>query len=37
VVLIGSLRHRDRRAEDMWGELYVRSNTGIGRAAAIAH
>jgi cation/acetate symporter len=36
-VLIGSLLYRDRRAEDMWDELYVRSNTGIGRAAAAAH
>jgi cation/acetate symporter len=36
-VLIGSLLYRDRRAEEMWDELYVRSNTGIGRAAATAH
>jgi cation/acetate symporter len=36
-VLIGSLLYRDRRAEDIWDELYVRSNTGIGRAAATAH
>jgi cation/acetate symporter len=36
-VLIGSLLYRDRRAEDMWDELYVRSNTGIGRAAATSH
>jgi len=36
-VLIGSLLYRDRRAEQMWEELYVRSNTGIGRAAAAAH
>jgi cation/acetate symporter len=36
-VLIGSLLYRDRRAEEMWDELYVRSNTGIGRAAASAH
>ena len=33
-VLIGSLLYRDKRAEEMWAELYVRSNTGIGRAAA---
>jgi cation/acetate symporter len=32
-VLFGSLLYRDRRAEDMWDELYVRSNTGLGRAA----
>jgi cation/acetate symporter len=36
-VLIGSLLYRDPRAEDMWDELYVRSNTGIGRAAAASH
>jgi cation/acetate symporter len=36
-VLIGSLLYRDRRAQEMWDELYVRSNTGIGRAAAAAH
>jgi cation/acetate symporter len=33
-VLIGSLLYRDKRAEEMWAELYVRSNTGIGRASA---
>ncbi len=36
-VLIGSLLYRDKRAEEMWEELYVRSNTGIGRVAAAAH
>jgi len=36
-VIIGSLLYRDKRAEDMWDELYVRSNTGIGRAAAVTH
>jgi len=36
-VFLGSLLYRDRRAEEMWDELYVRSNTGIGRAAATAH
>jgi len=36
-VLLGSLLYRDRRAEDMWDELYVRSNTGIGRTAAVVH
>ena len=35
-VIIGSLLYRDRRAEDMWGELYVRQNTGI-RAVAASH
>ena len=32
-VFIGSLLYRDERAESMWDELYVRSNTGLGRAA----
>jgi cation/acetate symporter len=32
-VLFGSLLYRDRRADAMWDELYVRSNTGLGRAA----
>ena len=36
-VFLGSLLYRDRRAEDIWDELFVRSNTGIGRAAAAAH
>ena len=36
-VFIASLLYRDKRAEDIWDELYVRSNTGIGRAAAAAH
>jgi cation/acetate symporter len=36
-VFLASLLYRDRRAEDIWDELYVRSNTGIGRAAAAAH
>jgi cation/acetate symporter len=36
-VFLGSLLYRDRRAEEMWEELYVRSNTGIGRARATAH
>jgi cation/acetate symporter len=36
-VFLGSLLYRDRRAEEMWEELYVRSNTGIGRATAAAH
>jgi len=36
-VLIGSLLYRDKRAEEMWEELYVRSNTGIGRSGASAH
>ncbi|MBL8471947.1 MAG: cation acetate symporter [Rhodocyclaceae bacterium] len=36
-VIIGSLLYRDRRAEDMWDELYVRQNTGILSAKAVAH
>ena len=33
-VFLFSLLYRDERALAMWDELYVRSNTGIGRAAA---
>jgi cation/acetate symporter len=36
-VIIGSLLYRDRRALDMWDELYVRQNTGILMAKAAAH
>jgi cation/acetate symporter len=36
-VILGSLLYRDRRALDMWDELYVRQNTGIGREGAVAH
>jgi cation/acetate symporter len=36
-VILGSLLYRDRRAEDMWDELYVRQNTGILAARAVAH
>lgn len=36
-VLFGSLLWRDKRAEDLWEELYVRQNTGIGIAKAAAH
>ena len=36
-VILGSLCYRDQRAEAMWAELHVRSNTGIGRPAAIVH
>ena len=36
-VFLFSLLYRDERALGMWDELYVRSNTGIGRAAASAH
>jgi cation/acetate symporter len=36
-VLLGSLMWRDRRADDMWEELYVRQNTGIHAEEASAH
>lgn len=36
-VILGSLLYRDKRAEDMWDELYVRQNTGILAAKAMAH
>jgi cation/acetate symporter len=36
-VILFSLFYRDPRAEAIWDELYVRSNTGIGRAMAAAH
>lgn len=36
-VILGSLLYRDRRADDMWDELYVRQNTGIHAEAASAH
>src|SRR5512134_2351261 len=36
-VFLGSLLYRDRRAEEMWDELYVRQNTGILAAKAAAH
>jgi cation/acetate symporter len=37
MVILGSLFTRDKRAEDMWDELYVRQNTGINAEAAAAH
>ena len=36
-VLIGSLLFRDRRAEDMWDEVYVRQNTGLLVSKSTAH
>ena len=36
-VILGSLFYRDKRAESMWDELYVRQNTGILAAKAMAH
>ena len=37
MVILGSLLTKDKRAEDMWDELYVRQNTGINAEAATAH
>jgi cation/acetate symporter len=36
-VFLGSLFWRDRKAEEMWEELYVRQNTGIHAEEAVAH
>jgi len=36
-VILGSLLYRDKRADDMWDELYARQNTGILAAKAVAH
>jgi cation/acetate symporter len=36
-VIIGSLLYRDRRADEMWDELYARQNTGILASKAAAH
>jgi len=36
-VFLGSLLWRDRRAEEMWEETYVRQQTGILSSAAEAH
>lgn len=36
-VILFSLLSRDKRAEEMWDELYVRQNTGIHAEAATAH
>ena len=37
LVILGSLFTKDKRAEEMWDELYVRQNTGINAEAAMAH
>lgn len=37
LVIFGSIFTRDKRAEEMWDELYVRQNTGINAEAASAH
>ena len=34
-VIFGSLLCRDRRAEQMWNEVYVRQNTGLGRSKSV--
>jgi len=36
-VILGSLLYRDKRADDMWDELYARQNTGILASKAAAH
>jgi cation/acetate symporter len=36
-VIVGSLLYKDKRAEDMWDELYARQNTGILASRAAAH
>jgi cation/acetate symporter len=36
-VILGSLFYRDKRAEELWDELYVRQNTGIHAEGATAH
>jgi cation/acetate symporter len=35
--IFGALAFREKRAEDMFDEIYVRQNTGIGMAKAIDH
>ena len=37
MVILGSLLFRDKRAEAMWDELYVRQHTGIQAEGAVAH
>jgi cation/acetate symporter len=37
MVFLGSILFRDKRAEEMWDELYVRQNTGIHAEGATAH
>jgi cation/acetate symporter len=36
-VIFGSLLMRDRRAEDMWNEVYARQNTGLLVSKSVAH
>jgi cation/acetate symporter len=35
--ILGALAFREKRSEDMFDEIYVRQNTGIGMAKAIDH
>ncbi|MGB9082487.1 MAG: hypothetical protein WCD00_14410, partial [Desulfuromonadaceae bacterium] len=35
--IFGCLLFRDRRAEEMFNEIYVRQNTGIGISKAVDH
>ncbi|MGO9445910.1 MAG: cation acetate symporter [Thiobacillaceae bacterium] len=37
MVIFGSLLTREKRAEDLWEELYVRQNTGINAEGASVH
>jgi cation/acetate symporter len=36
-VILGSLLFRDRRAEQMWNEVYARQNTGLLVSKSVAH
>jgi cation/acetate symporter len=36
-VILGSLLMRDRRAEEMWNEVYARQNTGLLVSKSVAH
>jgi cation/acetate symporter len=36
-VILGSLLYRDKRAEEMWSEVYARQNTGILASKAASH
>ena len=36
-VIFGSLLMRDRRAEDLWNEVYARQNTGLLVSKSAAH
>ncbi len=36
-VIFGSLLFRDRRAGQMWNEVYARQNTGLLVSKSVAH